>query len=80
MAQKVQMTVRLDPAWYQTLQRFCDSTRRQEPDLVRHVLELFFAEGPEVAEARLTKGLWDLKGAARAELEAALAAARKRGR
>jgi hypothetical protein len=50
---------RLPEELNERLTEFCARTRRDEPTTVRHILEMFFADGPASAEGRLTSGLWN---------------------
>lgn len=69
MSRKVPVTLRLELSTADQLAKFCAATHRSEQDTLRAMLELFLADGPAAAEARLTRGLWDVKAAARAEIE-----------
>ena len=38
---------------------FCGQTKRGVPQTLRGIIELFFAEGFDVASDRLNQGLWE---------------------
>ncbi len=57
-ARKPIMAVRVEPEMLEMLNRFCDGTKRDLPATVRGIIEVFFAEGFEVASERLNAGLW----------------------
>ena len=50
--------VRLPPELDAELARFCELTNRDANDVIRGVLKLFLAGGPQQAELRLTQQLW----------------------
>ena len=55
----ISRNLRLDEALDGVLRDFCVKTNRHEPHTIRAVLTLFFADGFETAERRLTTGLWE---------------------
>ena len=67
--QKKSRIVPLPPDFEERVCRFCSRTKRPVAHTLRAVLELFFADGDDVAEARLTRGLWDLPADADPGLE-----------
>ena len=62
--------VRLPPELDAEFTRFCELTNRDPNDVIRRVLRLFLADGPQQAELRLTRQLW--QGDAQAEAEGEL--------
>lgn len=56
---KAVRSVRLPVALDERFSSFCRRTRRDEPETMRHIVDLFFADGDETAERRLSKGLWE---------------------
>jgi len=55
-AWKVRVSRELDEA----LREFCQGTRREPAAVVRDAVELLLADGPDVAELRIMRNLWDL--------------------
>lgn len=56
----ISRNVRLPAGLDATLREFCAVTRRQESHTIRGIVELFFADGVELAERRLSSGVWDV--------------------
>jgi predicted transcriptional regulator len=54
-----QKNFRLPTNLVSILDEFCTKTRRRDTDIIRAAIELFFADGLEAAERRLSAGLWD---------------------
>ena len=71
--------LRLEPTLDQTLRDFCKATARQPVHTIREIIRLFFAEGAQAAERRLSSGLWGVSTPADAA-EAAVRDARSRRR
>ena len=55
----VSRNVALPPDLDKTVRSFCATTHRTEAHTMRAIIRLFFAEGPEMAEKRLIRNLWD---------------------
>lgn len=55
----IQRTLRLPAALNAAFEDHCRRARRDEPATLRSIIELFYADGVEAAERRLTTGVWD---------------------
>ncbi len=55
---KPNLQFRVEPEMLETIIRFCDQTNRDLPTTMRAIVEMFFAEGFDVASKRLNAGLW----------------------
>ncbi len=62
---------------YQRLARFCSESGRDVPATVRRIIDLFFADGENIANMRLTSRAWDAPSIPHAA-EAAVRAKRRR--
>ena len=62
MGRSSQLNVRLAPEAEAHLIRFCQRTTRRSTDVVRQIIAMFFADGDEEADRRLSAGLWQQKG------------------
>lgn len=60
MARNSFVQARVDAEMAEALKTFCERTNRDQAATVRAIIGLFFADGAEMAEARLDYGLWDL--------------------
>lgn len=49
----------VEQALFDQAEAFCAKTRRGVPETLRAIIEMFFADGDEVASDRLNSGLWD---------------------
>jgi hypothetical protein len=59
MAQQELLQVR-DQELKDRLANFCTATNRHPPAALRAIIQLFFAEGDQIAELRLTQKLWGI--------------------